>query len=144
MIGTAEALRTSSITSMPLRSGRPRSRMMRSNASWSIRFSAIVAVPASATSNFCGTSVVFSRRRICGSSSTTRILGGLADMGFYSGHWLWNRLGLGQPDGEDRAGPVLPVGGGDGAAHRGHETAADRQAEAGAGAGPVLCLKPGE
>src|ERR1700722_10446521 len=120
MMGSAELRRTSSTTSSPPRSGRPRSSSMRSHSSVKASASASAAVVASVMWKRWDDRPVRSRRWICGASSTTRRLIWLEVM---------ELTHAAKRQGEDGAAPICPIGGGDGAAHGRGEAAADGKAQ---------------
>src|SRR5260221_5082856 len=136
MIGKAELRRTARMMSMPLISGRPRSRMRRSGYSRATASTASAPSAASTTLYPCAARLARSRRRIAGSSSTTSTVGLLAMLRRLLGHGLGARGR--KADGEHGAAAVAAVAGADGAAERFDEAAADGKAEPGAGALPVL------
>src|SRR5260221_10411536 len=134
MIGKAELRRTARMMSMPLISGRPRSRMRRSGYSRATASSASAPSAAAATLYPCAARLARNRRRMGGSSSTTSTVGLLAMLRRLLGHGLGARGR--KADGEDGAAAVAAVAGADGAAERFDEAAADGKAEPGAGARP--------
>ena len=119
------------ITSRPAMSGRPRSSRTRSGVRARWRRSAARPSPlrrrrSPACRGRCaagGGSAARRRRRGCGRGAAVMPRRPPA-----------SEAAAGKRDGEDRAGPVGPVGGGDRAAHGLDEAAADREAEAGPGA----------
>src|SRR5260221_9910713 len=136
MIGKAELRRTARMMSMPLISGRPRSRMRRSGYSRATASSASAPSAASTTLYPCAARLARSRRRIAGSSSTTSTVGLLAMLRRLLGHGLGARGG--KADGEDGAAAVAAVAGADGAAERFDEAATDGKPQPRARALPGL------
>src|SRR5438270_13360074 len=107
MIGTGERRRISAMTSRPLRSGRPKSRMITSGFSLVSQASAPAASSALATRYPAAVRLVRRKRRMGGSSSTTGTVYALGTRG--------DRLdafgGAGDPEAEPQqgAGGVAPI-----------------------------------
>src|SRR5207248_11069316 len=136
--GTGECLRISAITSKPLRSGSPRSRMTRSGFSAATAASAPAASSAVTTRCPAASRLARRKRRIGGSSSTTSTVYALAmrRRRFADLDGLRHR----DMDRQNRAGAVMTVSGLDMTALRLAKAAADRQAETRTSATPILRL----
>src|SRR5579884_936361 len=136
MIGTCECARISLMTSKPLRSGKPRSRIRTSGFSAASARSASLASDAVTTLCPAARRLVRKNRRMGGSSSMTSTVyaSPMCRRRFLSFRSLRHR----EPDGQYRARPVAAVLRLDPAALHLDEAPADRKAETRAGAAPVL------